>query len=216
MSRNTRNNTIRRYHWYLHFLRQLNRRQCKFVSSRTLAEALNIDDIMIRKDLALTGITGGRGVGFPVPELISGIEEIIGCRQYRTAVLVGAGALGKALLNYPGFENYQVRITEVFDYNPDLIGQELCGRTVRDARHILDFLNQNEKSFDLAIICTPPGNVPTVFRELKKLRFTTFWNFTDHYLAPEPQLIIRNEQISSGLADLLYRKRLLEENSPAE
>ena len=216
MSQNVKNNTLKRYHWYLHFLRQLNRRKCQFVSSRTLAEALNIDDIMIRKDLALTGITGGRGVGFPVPELIAGIESFIGCDQYLTAVLVGAGALGKALLNYPGFENYKVRITEVFDYNPDLIGQELGGRIVRDARHILDFLNQNDKSFDLAILCTPPGNVPIVFRELRKLRFTTFWNFTDHYLAPEPGLAIRNEQLSAGLADLLYRKRLIEEKFPEE
>ena len=57
---------------YLHKLAQMRLDECTHVSTTQLAEYMDIEPIVVRKDIALTGISGVRRVGYEVDFRTSG------------------------------------------------------------------------------------------------------------------------------------------------
>ena len=90
---------IRRMPTYLHKLLKMRLEGKLHVSSTELAEYMNIEPIVVRKDIALTGISGQRRVGYDVNELIRYIKNYLSWQKNITATLIGAGSLGTALLD---------------------------------------------------------------------------------------------------------------------
>ena len=125
---------IRRMPTYLHKLLEMQAEGRVSVSSTELAEYMNTELIVVRKDISLTGISGQRRIGYDVNELIRYIKAYLGWDEVIPAALVGAGSLGTALLGYDDFEHYGFRIEWVFDNAPDKIGRDVYGRTVLDVR----------------------------------------------------------------------------------
>ena len=56
--------SIRRMPSYLHKLMLMHRNGEKYASTTRLAEYINLDTIIVRKDFELTGISGQPGVGY--------------------------------------------------------------------------------------------------------------------------------------------------------
>lgn len=108
---------------YLQLLRVLQTEGHEFVSGTVLATTHRLEPVIVRKDLAVTGVAGMPRRGFPVGELIQAIERFLGWQHQTKAVLVGVGNLGAALPGYRGFENYGLRITGAFDRHPAKIGR---------------------------------------------------------------------------------------------
>ena len=74
------------------------------VSSQALGERLDVTPAQIRKDLSYFGRFGKQGRGYNVNVLLTKLREILGLdRQWRVCV-VGVGRLGKAVVEYGGFE----------------------------------------------------------------------------------------------------------------
>ena len=105
--------TIRRMPTYLHKLLKMRLEGKHHVSSTELAEYMNIEPIVVRKDIALTGIAGQRRVGYDVNELIRYIKNYLSWQKNITATLIGAGSLGTALLGYDDFSHYGLNIESV-------------------------------------------------------------------------------------------------------
>jgi len=125
--------TIRRMPTYLHKLLKMRMEGLQHVSSSELADYMHIEPIVVRKDIALTGISGQRRVGYDVNELIRYIKNYLGWQNSITATLIGAGSLGTALLGYDDFSHYGLLIESVFDSDPGKIGHTIRGRAVLDA-----------------------------------------------------------------------------------
>ena len=100
--------TMRRMPTYLHRLLMLQQLGEEYVSCTDLACYMNIDLIVARKDIAMTGLAGHRRYGYRVNELIDAIRRYVGWDKPVSAVLVGAGALGSALLGYDDFSHYNL------------------------------------------------------------------------------------------------------------
>ena len=90
---------------YLHKLLKMRLEGKVQVSSTELAEYMNIELIVVRKDIALTGISGQRRVGYDINELIRYIKKYLGWEETIRATLIGAGALGSAAAAGCGCEN---------------------------------------------------------------------------------------------------------------
>ena len=88
------------------------------VFSGNLADAAGVTSSQVRKDFSLFGITGNRRGGYQVEELIAKIREIMGKDELQKVVLVGVGNIGKALLQYKGFESGGIKIIAGFDIDP--------------------------------------------------------------------------------------------------
>ena len=191
---------------YLHKLLKMRLEGKVNVSSTELAEYMNIELIVVRKDIALTGISGQRRVGYDINELIRYIKLYLGWQDTITATLVGAGSLGSALLGYDDFNHYGFCIESVFDSDPAKIGNEIRGREVFDVKNISRCLKNSPP--DVAVICVSSAAAQQVVDQLVGLGIKYFWNFANVALQVPPGVVVQREVIAGGLAMLGVRMKL--------
>ncbi len=89
------------------------------VFSGNLADATGVTSSQVRKDFSLFGITGNRRGGYQVDELIERIRDILGKNELHNVIIVGAGNIGRALLNYKGFQTGGICVIAGFDIDPE-------------------------------------------------------------------------------------------------
>ena len=196
---------IRRMPTYLHKLLKMQADGKIRVSSTELAEYMNIELIVVRKDISLTGISGQRRIGYDVNELIHYIKSYLGWEEAIPAVLIGAGSLGTALLGYNDFELYGFRIDQVFDSSPDKIGREVYGRRVRDVREMRESFAENPP--EIAVICVSNNSAQDVADKLVALGVRYIWNFANVSLKVPPHVVVQREVIAGGLAMLAVKRK---------
>ena len=112
---------------YLRCLNTLAVRGVTTVSSKTLAAEFHLNAAQIRKDLAYFGEFGVRGVGYDVQELRRHLRQILGLDRAVRVAILGAGHLGLALADYPGFRSEGFVIAGVFDTAKEKIGESSRG-----------------------------------------------------------------------------------------
>ena len=197
--------TIKRLPSYLHVREAAARDGKAYISGTVIAEELELEPIQVRKDLAITGIVGKPRMGFPVPELIEAINSFLAWDQTPNAVVVGAGHLGTALMGYAEFPRHGLRIVAAFDPDPAKIGvpvghipvfglDELCAR-VRSLR------------VNLAILTVPSPHAQSVADLLVNCGVTAIWNFTNVKIKVPEEVVVQNEDLSSGFAVLSVKLR---------
>ncbi len=138
---------------YLRTLKQLQRAGVQLVSSKQLGEILDLTPAQIRKDLSWFGEFGRQGKGYEIPYLISQLERILHVDRVWEMIVVGAGALGLALLHYPEFEINGFRIVALYDNDPAKIGQHLGGFIVRDVRQMPEDVRRH--GWRIGVIAVP-------------------------------------------------------------
>jgi redox-sensing transcriptional repressor len=192
--------TIRRLPTYLRILRDFSKKGSKFVSSSQLAEVMNIEPILVRKDLVLTGIVGTPRIGYHIPDLIRAIEDFLGWGVPLDAFLIGAGHLGTAILGYKEMNKYGHKIVAAFDKNPLKIGQSIHGVRVFNIAKVPELLGSLNVS--LAILTVPPEEAQGVADLLVEAGIQGIWNFTSVTLELPNGIITHKEDLLSGLAVL--------------
>ncbi len=197
--------TIRRMPTYLHKLLKMRLEGKTHVSSTELAEYMHIEPIVVRKDIALTGITGQRRVGYDVNELIRYIKNYLGWQDVITATLIGAGSLGSALLGYDDFTHYGLKIESVFDQDSSKIGREIRGREVFDIASLESRLKTAPP--DIAIICVSNAAAQQVVDRLVAIGIRYIWNFANVSLRTPPGVAVQREVIAGGLAMLTVKMK---------
>lgn len=192
--------TLSRLPSYLKYLRELSDIGSTRVSATAIATALSLGEIQVRKDLASVSSRGRPKIGYTVSELIEDIEAKLGLGQMTDAVLVGAGKLGRALLDYDGFEEYGVRIVAAFDSNDRVI------RMNKTEKDILPFSMLDEycksKSIRLGIITTGSGSAQEVLDRLCECGVTAVLNFAPCKLTVPRGVVVKNENLALSLAHL--------------
>jgi redox-sensing transcriptional repressor len=200
--------TIRRLSLYLHFLETCEREGKATVSSRALAETGGATPAQVRKDLSFFGSFGKRGIGYPTVELAQRIREILGLGRRYKVVLVGAGRIGAALANYPGFGERGFDISAVYDVSPARIGQLLDGHVVRDMALLESDLAREPAQ--IAVIGTPAEAAREIAQRLVQAGVKAILNFAPVSLNLTPDVTITNVNMALELEALsfaLSRKR---------
>ncbi len=132
--------TIRRLPAYLQVIRQAEQDGVLVISGTTIAEELELEPIQVRKDLAVTGIVGKPRVGYIVKDLISSLEHFLRWDQTHSAIVIGAGHLGTALLGHTEFRKNGLNICAAFDSDPARIGKKFHGIKVLDPEQMIEFV----------------------------------------------------------------------------
>lgn len=172
------------------------------VSSKELGGKLGIPSTQVRKDLSYYGEFGRRGVGYDVDGLKKSIARILGVNKLWSAVLVGAGNLGTALVNYGGFLTMGLKITDVFDIDLAKIGNRVGNIVVKDMKEIKETVKNNDIS--IGIIAVPAGEAQEVTEKLVEAGIRSIWNFAPTRLIVPEEIIVRNEDLSVGIASIIY------------
>ena len=195
--------TLRRLPLYLHLLKQLESDGVLYISSTLIAKQLRFEAIQVRKDLAVTGIIGRPKIGYPVPELIKKIQQFINWDKTMNSVIIGAGALGSALLGYNGFEDSGLKIIAAFDSDPNKIGSIIRGRHVYSLNDLDDYIRKED--ICVGIITVPAQFAQNICDRLVNAGIKSVWNFTPTVLETPDTVIVKNQDPIRGLAELTYR-----------
>ena len=191
--------TLGRLPSYLEFLRNLPPDKVPYISATAIAKHLGLGEVQVRKDLAAVSGAGKPKLGYVTAELVEKIEDFLGCNQLTSAVLVGAGKLGRALLQYDEFEKYGVKISAAFDSNERAI-------SLGTKTEILP-MNQFEyfcitKNIKLGIITVGEGSAQAVCDQKVKSGITAIWNFAPCKLNVPAGILLKNENLALSLAHL--------------
>lgn len=187
---------------YHQILTDLEIRGEQYVSSHYLAAFMLVDDTQVRKDVALIGYRGKPKSGYSVTGLKKAIEDFLGINYENTAILVGAGRLGSALSEYPGFAEYGLRIIALFDIDLDRVGTEIGGLKVKHISEMPDFVKSNKVG--IAILTVPKKAAQILCEKIISLEIKAIWNFVPIRLTVPDNVIVRNENLAVGIALLSH------------
>ncbi len=191
--------TLGRLPQYLEYLKSLSESHST-ISATAIAKGLSLGEVQVRKDLAAVSGAGKPRIGYEREKLIGDIERHLGYERLTNAVLVGAGKLGKALLDFDGFEEYGVKIIAGFDCNEQII------KTSHSATEILPIkqLEQYCKAHDvkLGIITVGQGSAQEVCDALVASGIRAIWNFAPCSLKVPTGVLLGQENLALSLAHL--------------
>ncbi len=192
--------SVRRLPLYLTVLEEFEREGKEWISTTDFSEVLFLKPIQVRKDLAHTGIIGKPKKGFKVDELISTIYGFLGWNNLTEAFLVGAGALGSALLGYSGFQRHGLDIVAAFDVSSDVIGKNIHGKEVLSMEKLPDLARRMQ--IKIGIITVPSDCAQKAADSLVESGISGIWNFSPIKLHVPDGVVVQREDLSSGLAVL--------------
>lgn len=207
--------SIQRLPSYLRLLEEAKAKGKHVVSCTHIAEELGQLSVQVRKDLAITGVSGRPKVGYNIDELINAIRDFLGWNQQTNAFLVGVGNLGSAILNYDGFVTHGLNIVGVFDSNPALRGKTVKGHTVVPFDDMLEYveaLKENDVFVKLGVITVPASAAQEVADKLVQIGVRAVWNYAPTVLELPESVICENVKLSESFAVLTNRMRNQDRN----
>ncbi len=193
--------TVRRLPIYLRALSYWTELGRGRISSKDLADSVGVNPWQIRKDFSYFGQFGAPGVGYEVATLSHQIKKILRLDLEKEVALIGVGHLGMAVLAYPGFHRYGLKITVAFDSDRKKIGQTLNGITVKD---IKDLSVLTEKKIKLIILAVPTGVAQDVADQLIAAGVKGILNFSACHLTVPKTVKVSHIDIAMQLASLPY------------
>ncbi len=172
------------------------------VSSKELGGKLGIPSTQVRKDLSYYGEFGRRGVGYDVISLKRSIGKILGVNKIWPAVLIGAGNLGRALVNYEGFAKMGLEIVSVLDADLGKIENKIGMITVKSMKELNDVVKRS--NIKIGIITVPVNAAQEVANQLVEVGVKSIWNFAPTRIFVPEQVSVRNEDLAVGIVSLIY------------
>lgn len=181
---------------YLKFIESLPQ-DVETVSATTIAKALGFGEVQVRKDLGAICGSGKPRIGYTVSDLKESLESLIDSRNGKT-VIVGAGKLGRALLDYGGFSNYGLDILAAFD--TEVSQNNASGKPILPIDGLHDFCKENDVS--IGVITVPAKAAQEVCDKLCQSGIKAIMSFAPCKLTAPEGVAIQYENMALSLAHL--------------
>ena len=188
---------LKRLPGYLSYLKSLPEDAHPYISATSIANALNMGEVQVRKDLAVVSKAGKPKVGYPRADLMENISRYLCYDNTTDAILVGAGKLGQALLGYSGFAAYGLNILAAFDVSPVASGS---AKPILPMEEMEKFCQKN--NVHMGIITVPGEHAQQVCDRLIHCGIKAIWNFAPTHLDVPANTLVQNENMATSLAVL--------------
>lgn len=196
-------NRMPRYYRFLELLKEEGKER---VSSRELAERMNLTASQIRQDFNCFGGFGQQGYGYNVDVLRAEIAHILGIDRPKSAILIGVGNIGRAVIQNVNFESKGFNLTGIFDIKESLVGQVVKNIPVRHISNLDEFCRETRP--DTAVLCLPKSVTKAVVSQLINLSVNSFLNFSSYdILLDFPDALVENIHFGDSLMTLSYKIR---------
>ena len=190
---------LKRLPGYLAYLKSIPEGSSPNISATALANALGMGEVQVRKDLAMVSDGGRPKIGYLREHLIEDIEQFLGYDNTTDAVLIGAGKLGQALLDYRGFEAYGLNILAAFDICPQNDSTD-SGKPIVHIDKLESFCRTHKVL--MGIITVPAEGAQEVADQLIAGGIKAIWNFAPTHLDVPANILVQNENMATSLAVL--------------
>ena len=173
------------------------------ISSKEMSERMDVTASQIRQDLNNFGCFGQQGYGYNTELLYSEIKMILGLEKQHSMILIGAGNIGQALVNYARFQQRGFSFVAIFDVDPRLVGLSTCGIEIFNAARLEDYLEKNR--VDIAVLALPKENVLKTAKTVIDGGVKGIWNFSSIDLKVPEDVKVENVYLTDSLMTLSYK-----------
>lgn len=203
--------TLQRLPQYLIMLKGEQNQGRTAITAGGIGAVVQVSPSQVRHDLAACGAVRGIGEAYDVAELMGVIEHALGYDDVASAVIVGAGQLGRALLSYQNYSDYGVDVLAAFDANEDLAGTEVGGKPILPVKRMTSLCRRMK--VQIGIITVPAAYAQETCDKLVEGGIQAIWNFAPVHLKVPEGVIVKNEIIAVSLGEL---SRQLQEKRKGE
>ena len=194
---------IRRLPRYYRHLSALQRDGVVRISSNALGRNMGLTASQIRQDLSCFGEFGQQGYGYNVEKLRGELSDILGMNCGHTAVVLGAGNLGRALIENFHFELSGFRLSAAFDVDSAIVGTSISAVPVLHVDTLEEYLSQQPAS--VGVLTVPGKSAAEIAERLVRSGVRGIWNFTNMELdLRESGVVVENVHFADSLLALNY------------
>ena len=188
---------------YVRELTRLAAQRIEFVSSKRLAEQLDVTDAQVRRDLSYFGQFGTSGRGYEVHRLHDRLSAILGVagRTWNVA-LAGLGNLGSALLAHQGFRERGFLFKVIVDADPHKIGRTVHELSVGSSHQLAALVRKHD--VHIGLIAVPVEAAQAVCDQLVESGVRAIVNFAPVRLDVPPTVWLRAVDLVVELESLAF------------
>lgn len=202
---------LERFPIYLKYLLSMRDSGFKTISSPVIANALSFSEEQVRKDLQVVSSNNGKPkLGRDINELIEDIKAFLHYDNLTKAAVVGVGHLGKALMNYKGFNDFGLDIVCGFDIDSNLVGSQVNGKDIYSVYQLSNKID--ELGLEIAILAVPLSAAQDNADRLVNAGIKGIWNFVPVHLNVGDDVVIENINMASSFAILQHKLSNKEKN----
>lgn len=195
---------IRRLPRYYRYLGELLDNNIERISSSELSRRMGLTASQVRQDLNHFGGFGQQGYGYSVELLHKEMARILKIDQIHNIIIIGAGHLGQALVNYTNFEKRGFHVVALFDIDENIVGKTIGGKMVKPISEIQSFIMEN--SVDIGVLTIPKKQAIQMANLLVENGVKGIWNFASIDLQlSDPTVVVENVHLSDSLMRLSYK-----------
>ena len=193
--------TLSRLPLYYSHIRKMQQQGEKYVSAATVAQSLNLNPVLVRKDLSgVSSVEGKPRTGFEIDTLLKDLCEFLGYNKVDEAILVGVGSLGRLILTNTEFSSMGLDITVGFDKDPDLVGLQIGSKYILPMEKMESYIKRT--GVKIGIITVPADQAQSVCDQMVECGILAIWNFAFTLLNVPKGILVKNENLPSSLAVL--------------
>ena len=193
--------TLSRLPLYYSHIRKMQQEGEKYVSAATVAQSLNLNPVLVRKDLSgVSSVEGKPHAGFEIDTLLKDLSEFLGYNKVDEAILVGVGSLGRLILTNTEFSSMGLDITVGFDKDPDLVGLQIGSKYILPMEKMESYIKRT--GVKIGIITVPADQAQSVCDQMVECGILAIWNFAFTLLNVPNGILVKNENLPSSLAVL--------------
>lgn len=199
MDKKISKSVLKRLPGYHAYLKSIQKSDSPYISATAIANALDMGEVQVRKDLAMVSDGGRPKVGYVREHLIEDIEQFLGYDNTTDAILVGAGRLGQALLGYNGFDEYGLNILAAFDIRPETKRKD-SGKPILPLDQMVPFCQEHK--ILMGIITVPTEFAQEACDRMIQAGIKAIWTFAPTHLDVPDHVMVHNENMANSLAIL--------------
>lgn len=188
---------LKRLPVYLQYLRRLPEETVN-ISAAAIARDIGYGDVQVRKDLALVSGEGKPKTGYEKTRLIKSLENYLGYSSAKKAVIVGAGKLGLALMDYKRFSEWGLEIAAAFDRNEARTDKS---KNIYGVSELKKFCTENNVA--IGIITVPSSAAQEVCDLLCDASVKAIWSFAPATLKVPDGVVVQYENMAASVASIL-------------
>ncbi len=192
--------TMQRYPVYLKALRKLQSMGVDRILSRELSLFVDIESTTIRRDFSFVGSMGKQGYGYDVEDLIATFDELLGVGFDEKIVLIGAGNLGRAILNYNRWNHVVGEIVCAFDIDLKKLGQA----SDIPIYHMSELEEKTPEGCRIAIV-TVSKNIQETVDRLVDLGIVGIVDFSSEHIQVPNNVAIKSVDVVSTIQELIFQ-----------